>query len=183
MRPDKSKISVKRAKRLRRELSLPEVMLWQFLRGLPNGHRFRKQHPAGPFVLDFFCARANLAIEIDGFAHETGDRPARDARRDAWLAEHRIDTLRIPAADVFQDVVEVANAIVAVVEERLASFGKAPPSALRAATSPSQVDGEDAPPSALRAATSPSQVDGEDAPPSGLRPATSPSQVDGEECL
>jgi very-short-patch-repair endonuclease len=143
MRPVKSSAAVRRAKRLRSELSVPEIMLWQLRRGSPNGHRFRKQHPAGPFVLDFFCARANLAIEIDGFAHDTGDRPARDARRDAWLAQHRIDTLRIPAAEVLRDAVSVANSIVSAVEDRVASFGKAPPSALRAATSPSQVDGEE----------------------------------------
>jgi very-short-patch-repair endonuclease len=125
-------------------MSLPEVKLWQILRTSPNGHRFRRQHPAGLFVLDFFCARANLAIEIDGFSHDTGDRPRRDENRDAWLRDLRIDTLRIPAADVLRDAIEVAGAIVRVVEERLARFGKeAPPSALRAATSPSQVDGED----------------------------------------
>lgn len=113
MRPAKPGATVERARRLRREMSLPEVKLWQILRKSPGGFRFRRQHPAGPFVLDFFCARANLAIEIDGFAHDTGERPMRDAARDTWL------------------------------KERLLSFGKAPPSALRAATSPSQVDGED----------------------------------------
>jgi very-short-patch-repair endonuclease len=143
MRPEKPRSSVKRAKRLRRELTKPELMLWQILRSSPNGHKFRKQHPAGPFVLDFFCARANLAIEADGFAHDTGDRPERDARRDAWLAVRRIDTIRIPAVDVLNDAVEVAGAIVATVEDRLGSFGKAPPSSLRDATSPSQVDGEE----------------------------------------
>jgi very-short-patch-repair endonuclease len=126
-------------------MSLPEVKLWQILRTSPNGHRFRRRHPAGPFVLDFFCARTNLAIEIDGFAHETAGRAARDENRDAWLRDLRIDTVRIPAADVLRDAADVAGAIVQVVEERLARFGKeAPPSALRAATSPSQVDGEDA---------------------------------------
>jgi len=94
-------------------------------------------------VLDFFCARANLAIEIDGFAHDTGDRPERDARRDAWLRDRRIDTLRVLATDVLRDTAQVVEAIVAVVDERLALFGKAPPSPLRAATSPSQVDGEE----------------------------------------
>jgi very-short-patch-repair endonuclease len=143
MRPEKPARSVKNARRLRRELTLPEARLWQMLRTSPGGHRFRRQHPAGPFVLDFFCARANLAIEIDGFAHDTGERPARDAGRDAWLHERRIGTLRIPAADVLRDAAQVADEIVACVAERLAQFGKAPPSALRAATSPSQVDGED----------------------------------------
>ncbi len=144
MRPRKPSTTVTRAKRFRRELSLPEILLWRCLRASPNGHRFRKQHPAGPYLLDFFCARANLAIEIDGFAHETGDRPERDERRDLWLRKRRIDTLRIPAADVLRDATDVAEGIVALVEERLTRFGKAPPSAAEAAdTSPSQVDGEE----------------------------------------
>ena len=143
MRPKKSSVSVKRAKRFRRELTKPEFLLWQLLRTSPSGHKFRKPHPAGPFALDFFCARANLAIEIDGFVHDTGDRPERDAIRDAWLVEHRIDTLRIPAVDVLKDAAEVTSSIIATVEDRLNRFGKAPPSSLRDATSPSQVDGED----------------------------------------
>jgi very-short-patch-repair endonuclease len=143
MRPGKPSASIKRAKQFRGELTKPEVMLWQILRQLPGGHKFRKQHPAGPYVLDFFCARANLAIEIDGFAHNTGDQPERDVRRDIWLAEHRIDTLRIPAIDVLKDTAKVVNSIIATIEDRLSSFGKAPPSSLRDATSPSQVDGED----------------------------------------
>ena len=87
MRPQKSSVSVKRAKRFRRELTRPEFLLWQLLRTSPSGHKFRCQHPAGPFILDFFCARANLAIEIDGFAHGAGNCPERDAARDIWLSE------------------------------------------------------------------------------------------------
>ena len=142
MRPEKPSRSVKRAKLFRRTLSKPEWLLWQILRTSPCGHKFRKQHPAGPYILDFFCAKANLAIEIDGYAHDTSQRPERDAARDAWFAKHKIDTLRIPAVDVLRDAVETADRIVAVIEERLTRFGKAPPSALRAATSPMQVIGK-----------------------------------------
>ena len=143
-RPGKPARTVKRAKALRRKLTPPEVLLWQRLKGSPGSIRFRKQHAADDFILDFFCARANLAIEVDGFAHDVGDRPARDEARDAWLRERRIDTLRVPAADIFRDADSVADAIVTYVEERLRSFGKAPPSAAgAAATSPSRVDGEE----------------------------------------
>ena len=141
-RPDKPLETVRRAKALRREMSLPEGLLWQHLRGRLCGLKFRNQHPAGPFVLDFFCARANLAIEIDGIAHGMGDRPQRDAQRNTWLRDHRIDTNRFPASDVLRDPVAVAEAIVAFALGRIESFGKAPPSSLRDATSPSQVDGE-----------------------------------------
>ncbi len=142
-RPSKPATTIRRAKRLRREMSLPEAMLWRHLRGSPNGQRFRNQHPAGDYVLDFFCARANLAIEIDGIAHDMGDRPQRDEARDAWLREHRIDVVRIPARDVLADPVGVAEGIMGLATDRLTTFGKAPPSGLRPATSPSQVDGED----------------------------------------
>ncbi len=144
VRPAKPSTSIRRAKRFRRELTRPESMLWQLLRQSPDGYKFRNQHPAGPYILDFFCARANLAIEIDGYAHATGVNPQRDARRDAWLAGHRIDTLRIPAVDVLNDAVEVTNVIVATVRHRLTCFGKAPPSVAGAtATSPMQVIGEE----------------------------------------
>jgi very-short-patch-repair endonuclease len=143
MRPEKPVVSIKRARRLRKEMSLPEILLWRLLKGSPGGHKFRKQHPAGPYVLDFFCPRANLAIEIDGFAHDTEDRPERDLRRDAWLRQHQIDTLRIAAKDVLKDVTAAADAILVTVDARISSFGKTPPSSLRDATSPSQVDGED----------------------------------------
>ena len=142
-RPRKPGRTVKRAKALRRKLTPPEIMLWRHLKGPSSGIWFRKQHPAGDFILDFFCARANLAIEVDGFAHDCGDRPARDSARDAWLLDHRIETVRIPAGDVFRDAHGVAQSIVSYCEERLRRFGKAPASVLRAATSPSQVDGED----------------------------------------
>lgn len=143
VRPDKPVSSIQRARRLRKHLSKPEALLWQVLRRSPGGYKFRKQHPAGPFVLDFFCARVNLAIEVDGFAHDIGDRPERDLRRDGWLSANRIDTMRVPAHDVLADAVAVADSIVAVVGERMRLFGKAPPSSRRDATSPSQGDGED----------------------------------------
>ncbi len=143
VRPSKPAATVRRAKKLRRELTKPEVMLWQILRTSPGGHKFRKQHPAGPYDLDFFCARANLAIEVDSVAHDMGNQPAKDERRDAWLQQYRINTLRIPARDVLRDVVEVTNAILATIDDRMDRFGKAPPSAVPAATSPSQVDGEE----------------------------------------
>lgn len=103
----------KNAKRLRRDLSLPEVKLWQILRNKPNGLKFRRQHPIGNFVLDFYCAQAKCGFEIDGKAHDMGDRPERDIARDAWISAQGIEVVRFPATDVLRSAEDVADSIVA----------------------------------------------------------------------
>jgi very-short-patch-repair endonuclease len=74
------------ANRLRKEMTPPEIALWLALRRNEAGLRFRKQYAAADYVLDFYCAPARLAIEVDGEAHSRGHRPMRDAIRDEWLA-------------------------------------------------------------------------------------------------
>ncbi|SER01959.1 endonuclease domain-containing protein [Sphingobium sp. YR768] len=93
-----------RARILRQSMTLPEILLWQELRKRPAGLRFRRQHPAGVYVLDFFCPRHRLAVEVDGEVHGRGDAPERDAVRDLWLAADGIRVLRIRAKDVLKDV-------------------------------------------------------------------------------
>ncbi|MFC4443141.1 endonuclease domain-containing protein [Caulobacter henricii] len=86
---------------MRRELILPEVLLWLCLKGRRlNGLHFRKQHPMGPYILDFYCAGQRLAVEVDGENHALDDRPERDAIRDAWFTAVGIRTLRLLARDV-----------------------------------------------------------------------------------
>ena len=58
-----------RARQLRRSLSLPEAKLWTLLRTRPDGFKFRRQHPVGPYIVDFYCPEARLAIEVDGASH------------------------------------------------------------------------------------------------------------------
>lgn len=97
--------TVTNARRLRKEMSLPELMLWRAIRrGQLDGLKFRRQHPIGPYVLDFFCASARLAVEVDGQMHHVEDRPDKDAARDHWLARQGIMTLRIPASWVLASV-------------------------------------------------------------------------------
>ena len=96
--------TVVKARRLRRAMTKPEIALWDVLRTRPAGIKFRRQHPIGPFVLDFYCAAARLAIEVDGMAHEMGDNPARDERRDWWLAGQGVQVLRVAARDVLDDL-------------------------------------------------------------------------------
>ena len=107
------------ARKLRRRMTLPEVILWQSLRQRPNGLKFRRQHPSGPYVLDFFCTDARLAIEIDGEAHSRGDQPHRDAVRDGRLQSAGIYTLRIPAVELLNDPDAVLRWIVTEARARL----------------------------------------------------------------
>jgi very-short-patch-repair endonuclease len=104
--------TVANARRLRKEMSVPELMLWNAIRrGQLDGLKFRRQHPIGPYVLDFFCASARLAVEVDGQAHHTEDRPEKDAARDRWLSRQGIMTLRIPASWVLDSVDSALAAI------------------------------------------------------------------------
>ncbi|MGH7247525.1 MAG: endonuclease domain-containing protein [Pseudomonadota bacterium] len=112
--------TISNAQRLRRTLSVPEARLWSRLRGrAPGKPVFRRQHPIGPYVLDFYCAKARLAVEIDGVGHDMGDRPQRDIRRDAWLAARGLTVIRVAAGELPHRIDEAADAIVRMAAERL----------------------------------------------------------------
>ena len=97
------------ARRLRKQLSLPEFLLWRLLSQSRRELRFRKQHPIGPYVADFYCPAAGVVIEIDGAAHN--ERRDKDHIRDAYMAELGLTVIRIPAADVLASPATVADGI------------------------------------------------------------------------
>jgi very-short-patch-repair endonuclease len=97
-------LTFKRARRMRREMTLPELVLWSRLRGAGiGGLRFRRQHPVGPYILDFYCAAARLSVEVDGAVHQAPEQGRHDARRDIWLGEQGIRVPRFAAGDVLDD--------------------------------------------------------------------------------
>ena len=107
------KQTVARARTLRKSLTPPEARLWLALRRQAQaGLRFRRQHPIGPFILDFYCDSAKLAVEVDGEGHALAGQPQRDERRDAWMERRGIVTLRIPAIEVRDNIEGVVEAIV-----------------------------------------------------------------------
>jgi len=111
--------TTRNARDLRRKMSLPEVILWHWLRQRPQGLKFRRQHPTGLYVLDFYCSDARLAIEIDGEAHSMGNRPQSDLARDEWLRAAGIETLRIPAGALLDDANAVLDWVIAETTARL----------------------------------------------------------------
>ena len=132
--PKPSAGTIAKARTLRRAMTLPEGLLWRELRQRPGGLKFRRQHASGPYVCDFYCADARLVVEVDGEAHDRGDRPERDAGRDRWFAEHGLATLRLPAVLVLTDLGAAVRHIVAEAHARLplhhpAARGGPPPRA------------------------------------------------------
>jgi very-short-patch-repair endonuclease len=132
-----STFTVYQARQLRKRMSPSEIRLWRVLRLRPEGLQFRKQHPFGDFVFDFFCKDAGVAVEVDGTAHDMGDNPARDQQRDRLVRQQGVETMRISAEDVRTNLDGVVLHIVQRCLERTP-----PPHSVRS-PSPSN-DGEDA---------------------------------------
>ena len=125
--PQAHRPEVYTARKLRRDMSLPEVQLWQRLRGGKAGLKFRRQHPIGPYIVDFYCREAALAIEVDGEGHNRGDRPQRDERRDAFLKDNGLRVLHVAAARILHDPDGTADAIVASAARPLHHPSDGPP--------------------------------------------------------
>jgi very-short-patch-repair endonuclease len=111
----------------------PERRLWNVLRTRPEDFKFRRQHPLGASILDFFCRCAGLAIELDGLAHELGSNPQRDNRRDSWLAKQGVHTLRFRATEVRDNLEGIVTQILEECRKRSptqgpsTAFGGPPP--------------------------------------------------------
>ena len=101
------------ARKLRRDMRPPEVLLWQRLKGQQTGLKFRKQHPVGPHVADFYCSATRTVVEVDGEVHNRATRPLLDAERDAFLTGNGYRVVRVPAVDILRDVDAAADAIAA----------------------------------------------------------------------
>ena len=122
-----ARLEVIRARKLRREMSKPERMLWQQLRQRPGGYKFRRQHPIGPYIADFCCLSERYVIEFDGTAHDNLDRVKFDERRVSFLKDNGFRVLRVTAARVLADAVDTAEAIVARMQNPLHQPTAGPP--------------------------------------------------------
>ncbi len=84
------------ARRLRRDMTQAETMLWRSLRGTAlGGLKFRRQVPIGRYVVDFLCVEHRFIVELDGAPHDRDDQKQHDAIRDAWLRDHGYRILRL----------------------------------------------------------------------------------------
>jgi len=108
-----------RSKELRKAMTPPEHKLWKVLRRKSLGYKFRRQHPIGPYIADFYCREAACVIEVDGaMAHSSGEAAVHDRIRDAFMESLGLKVLRIPAAEVERNLEGVYQAIQGLCEQQ-----------------------------------------------------------------
>ncbi|MBI3024998.1 MAG: endonuclease domain-containing protein [Candidatus Tectomicrobia bacterium] len=101
-----------RCRRMRRDATDAEARLWRLLRNRQlGGWKFRRQHAAGPFFLDFYCHEAKIAIELDGGGHAAQPQRAKDAARTRALTAEGIRVLRFWDSEVSGNIEGVAARI------------------------------------------------------------------------
>lgn len=104
--------NVPAARHLREHQTPSEELLWSALRRKQlGGWKFRRQHPIGPFVLDFYCPQARLCVEVDGAVHANAEQREHDTVRETFLRARGIEVLRVRAQDVEADVEAVVVVI------------------------------------------------------------------------
>jgi very-short-patch-repair endonuclease len=123
---DRTPAKTARARALRRAMTDSEKTLWSRLRADRLGVSFRRQHPVGPYVLDFYAPMARLAVELDGGQHGTETGIAKDAARTAWLAARGIRVLRFWNNQVFENIDGVLLTIHAETQALLAASTPTP---------------------------------------------------------
>ncbi|BAQ49143.1 MULTISPECIES: endonuclease domain-containing protein [Methylobacterium] len=96
-----------------------EALFWSQVRaGRLSGHKFKRQVPITPYIVDFLRPSARLIVELDGEPHDTVERRKRDAARDAWLRSQSFEIMRF-TNDAFLGNPQLAlDTILAVVERR-----------------------------------------------------------------
>jgi very-short-patch-repair endonuclease len=115
---------------MRRDATSTETRLWRLLKNRQlGGWKFRRQHPVGPFVLDFYCHEAKLAIEVDGGGHKAQPQRARDAARTRALNAENIRILRFWDSEVTSDMEGVAARIWDALTPALSQRERAKPTA------------------------------------------------------
>ena len=108
-----------RAKRLRRECTKAEQIMWNILRDFhPRGARFRRETPIGPYIADFAWLTARIVIEVDGDSHKTEKGRIHDRHRDAFLIAQGFTVLRFDNAQIIDN----SDHVFLLIEHRLAAF-------------------------------------------------------------
>ena len=108
-----------RARNLRKNSTDAERALWSLLRDRRlAGHKFRRQVPIGPYIVDFVCYQSKLIVEVDGGQHQ--EQGQYDDTRTAWLESEGFTVLRFWNNDVLANQAGVVEVLASVLEQRSA---------------------------------------------------------------
>ena len=100
------------SRKLRKEMTEAERVLWSRIRGKQlKGLQVYRQKPIGRFVVDFYCPKAKLVIELDGGQHYTEDVRTKDEARDRYMMSQGLKTLRFSDNEIFQNLADVLEEI------------------------------------------------------------------------
>jgi cyclase len=110
-------ILFERAKSLRKNMTEAENILWGYLKAGINGLKFRRQHPIGIYIADFYCHRVKLVIEIDGKIHDDPQVKILDEQREGELEKWGYQVIRFTNEGLFRDIEKVLLTIKLKVEE------------------------------------------------------------------
>ena len=109
------------AKELRKNMTKEERHLWyDFLRGYPV--KFTRQKVLGKYIADFYCARANIVIELDGSQHYEYEGLVNDEKRTAYLEQYGIKVIRISNLDILKNFEGVCMYIDNAVKQSLSQL-------------------------------------------------------------
>ena len=106
-----SPIIFERANQLRKNMTAAEKCLWGYLKKGLSGHKFRRQHALGTFIVDFYCHSAKLVIELDGSIHNRVDVKENDTFRQRTIEAEGLKVLRFSNSEVMNNISEVIKAI------------------------------------------------------------------------
>ena len=109
--PDRYNILKDFARNNRREMTESETVLWNALRNMKAGVRFRRQHPIGDYIADFICLPAKLVIEVDGDYHQEPQQQELDKQRTEFLVSKGYQVIRIKNEEISNDLNEVVMKI------------------------------------------------------------------------
>jgi very-short-patch-repair endonuclease len=142
-----NKIQRDRAKRMRREMTRAETLLWRYLKAdRLAGLGFRRQSPIGNHTADFVAHSCKLVVEVDGESHDFEERIRHDDRRDRWFASRGYRVLRFTNDDVMKNLEGVLLAICQAAEQAaplsltLSRKGRGNPSAGASLTDADQIE-------------------------------------------
>src|ERR1700739_4124085 len=110
------------ARLLRRNMTHAELKLWSYLKDKPLGFKFRRQHPLGIYIADFYCHWAKLVIELDGRIHERTGIKENDKVRQKILEDEGLKVLRFSNEEVFNDIDTVLDKINNCLTQRKSSL-------------------------------------------------------------